>query len=222
MKNLNPYDQEQFQAEFETTQTFQALKQKYNRVSFDKFFENNRMLPTPRHIYAGGYPTEVSAVPWYYLNYLNNSKLVVDLGCGVNFFKPYFSNFVGIGAENQDSAFFGDLHDFVDDDFYKEHIGAYDSVFSINALHFQPLKNLRNICINFSNILKPGGRGFLSLNVKRMLEQAYFKHLLSTDLDSWVRGQLTNFPEKILVLDIDFSVLDAWMDGNIRIVFEKS
>jgi hypothetical protein len=71
-------------------------------------------------------------------------------------------------------------------------------------------------------MLVSGGRGFLALNAKRMLEKSSsLANLDGENLDNWVRSQFDNFPCKILVFDIDFSVLDAYMDGNIRIVFEK-
>jgi hypothetical protein len=222
MQNLNAYNQEQFQQQFQATETYQILNKKYDHVCFVKFFETVVANPTPRQVHAGGYCTAVSAVPWYYLNYLDSTKPMVDLGCGMNFFKPYFSNIIGIGAEKNDK-FYGDIHDYVDEEFYAGHVGLYESVFSINALHFAPLANLRDICIKFSNMLAPGGRGFLALNVKRMLEHNVpDKDLSKYGIDTWIRKQFENFPCTIIVFDLDTSVLDAYMDGNIRIVFEKN
>jgi hypothetical protein len=225
MQNLNPYNQLEFQTKFKQTHTFSQLDQKYDNIHFDKFFElveQQRPTYTPRQVYAVGYPTSISAVPWYYLDYLDSSKTVVDLGCGMNFFKPYFPNLIGIDNNYFDKSFAADVDDYVDDDFYQNHVDTYDSVFSINALHFHPLENLRNICLNFTNMLVSGGRGFLTLNAKRMLEKSSSLATLDGEnLDKWVRSQFDNFPCKILVFDVDLSVLDAYMDGNIRIVFEK-
>ena len=217
-QNVNPYNQIDFQNNFQKTKTFELLKSKYT-VYFDKFFEKFITTSTPRHHHSFA---KISAVPWYYLNYLDSSKQIVDLGCGCNFFKPYFPNLHGIGAENIPELFFGDEHDFVDDKFYQGHVDAYDSVFSINSLHFAPLETLQTTCINFCNMLKPGGRGFLALNVQRMLERSEtLRGLHNEDLDAWIRNQFNDFPFKILVFDVDLSMPDAWMDGNIRIVFEK-
>jgi hypothetical protein len=221
MQNLNPYNQTEFQTKFKQTHTFSLLDQKYDNVYFDKFFESIEPYYTPRQMYAGGYPTAISAVPWYYLTYLDSSKTIVDLGCGMNFFKPYFPNLLGIDTGDV-KRFSADINDYIDDEFYQNHINTYDSLCSINALHFCPLENLRDICLNFSNMLVSGGRGFLALNAKRMLEKSSsLANLDGENLDNWVRSQFDNFPCKILVFDIDFSVLDAYMDGNIRIVFEK-
>jgi hypothetical protein len=221
MKNLNPYNQSEFQDKFRQTQIFSMLVQKYDNICFEKFFETHHFYPTPRHIYAGGYPTNVSAVPFYYLQYLDQSVQMVDLGCGMNFFKPYFLNLKGISPDTK-MLYMADENDIVDDDFFKNHVGVYQSVFSINALHFHPMENLRDICLKFSAMLAPGGRGFLALNLQRMIDRSSSNHNLSQqELDNWVRKQFENFPCKILVFDVDLSVLDAFMDGNIRIVFEK-
>ena len=222
MENLNPYPKETFEKFFKQTSTFDLLQQKYNYISFDKFFERNRYYNThltPRHQMS---MSRVSAVPFYYLQYLDHSVQIVDLGCGMNFFKPYFKDLYGIGAEKHPDDFFADEHAVVVDAFYQNHIDTYTSVFSINALHFHPLETLQNICLNFSNMLKSGGRGFLALNIKRMLEQSTsFDKWSNQQLDHWIRSQFVEFPHKIIVFDLDLSMKDAWMDGNIRIVFEK-
>jgi len=227
MQNLNSYNEKTFQIEFEKTDTFLLLKQKYNRIFFKKFFENEIISTyTPRHIHSLG-ESRISAVPWYYLNYLDTSGLIVDIGCGVNFFKPFFKNLHGIGAEDPLNttgrhSFYGDEHGVVDDKFYQNHYGLFHSMFSINALHFQPLENLRNLCLNFCSMLKVGGRGFLTLNSARLVEHSvYLKHLDGQLLDQWIRNQFDDFPHKILVFDVDLFRKDAWMDGNIRIVFEN-
>jgi hypothetical protein len=220
MENLNPYDQTSFEQKFKKTKIFELLDQKYDEITFAKFYEpiiSSRYI-TPRQNAA---MTIVSAVPFYYLQYLDQSVQMVDLGCGINFFKTFFPNVLGIGAE-QGNNFFGDLRDFVDDDFYKGHESVYYSVFSINALHFHPLEKLQDICIKFSNTLQSGGRGFLAMNVQRMLERTeLFNDYSLEDLDLWIRSQFKDFPTKIVVFDVDLSQQDAWMDGNIRIVFEK-
>jgi hypothetical protein len=224
MKNINAYNQQQFQHEFEKTKTFRKLNEDYRHVFFDKFLESKyKILHTPRHRLSLGW---VTATSWHYLNKLDPDVEMFDLGCGMNFFKPYFPNVIGIGAEDNPNQFFGDIHDFVDTDFFQGHINAYKSVFSINALHFRPLENLRNLCINFSQMIKPGGKGYLALNTARMYDQSLkqsltLKHLAASDIEPWIRDQFNDFPCDIEVFDVDLSEYDAWLDGNIRIVFKK-
>ena len=222
MQNLNAYDQESFELKFKKSKTYDLLKQKYDEILFDKFVEPIWFTGcyTARQHFT---KTKTNVVPWYYLDYLDASATVVDLGCGCNFFKPYFPNLIGIGAEDEPEKFFGDIHDFVDDDFYQNHVGAYKSVFSINALHFHPLENIRSVCENFSNMLEPGGRGFITINAQRMIDRSTtMANISNADAERWIRSQFDNFPNKILVFDLDLTVVrDAWMNGNIRIVFEK-
>lgn len=220
MQNLNPYNKDKFRDTFILTNTYKELKKDYHYVSFDKFLEARFMnISTPRQHIGLNW---ASAVPWYYLNYLDFDSEMVDLGCGYNFFKKYFHSVIGIGAEDREDQFFGDVHDFVDDEFFQNHVDAYNSVFSINALHFHPLETIRTICENFCNMIKPGGRGFLALNAQRMIERGdAFKNFSSQRLDQWIRSQFNNFPNKILVFDVDLATQDAWLDGNIRIVFER-
>jgi hypothetical protein len=190
---------------------------------------NNR---TPRQIDATG---KVSVKCFYYLKFLTekNPKNIYDLGCGWNFFKRYIPNIIGIGAEDNGSGcFYGDLYDKFNDTFVGKHQNYFESIFSINALHFSPLENLKKIILDFVSIIKPGGRGFLSLNLQRMKEHSEhkFDHFSVLDFDQYVRDQLVEIPVKYLCIDIDFedhpkslySGIDESMDGNIRLVFEKN
>lgn len=218
MQNINEYNSETFRKSFELTETYSLLKQQYDYVNFLKFFEHGLQSFTYRQWMA---MSQVSAVPWYYINYLDTNECVYDLGCGMNFFKPYFKNVKGIDWKHRNVPFLADELGHVNDGFYQKNHQSYMSVISINALHFHPLSELRNICIKFSDLLKSGGRGFLSLNFQRMLERSEeFKNSEISLIEEYVRNQFDNFPFKILVLDIDLSVPDAAMDGNIRLVFE--
>jgi hypothetical protein len=96
-------------------------------------------------------------------------------------------------------------------------------VFSINALHFRPLSNLRLIYEEFISMVKPGGRGFLSVNMQRMLEREQVSSMQKNQniLDQYVRKQLDNLPCTYLIFDVNLNPLDEWLDGNIRLVFER-
>lgn len=218
MQNINEYNSETFRKSFELTETYSLLKQRYDYVNFLKFFEHGLQSFTYRQWMA---MSQVSAVPWYYINYLDTNECVYDLGCGMNFFKPYLKNVKGIDWNHSHVPFLADEIGLVNDEFYKEKNQSYQSVISINALHFHPLEELKNISIKFANLLVPGGRGFLSLNFQRMRERSKDFHVSEkNDIEEWIRNQFDNFPFKIIVLDVDLSVPDASMDGNIRMVFE--
>jgi hypothetical protein len=105
-------------------------------------------------------------------------------------------------------------------------------VFAINALHFVPLSQLQSTVENFISMVAPGGRGFISLNLQRMVERSSDDFLISNfdslrptnqQFDYFVRQSLNDLPcRKILVFEVDvLNSLNDVMDGNIRIVFER-
>jgi hypothetical protein len=167
----------------------------------------------------------------YYLNFLleKNPKVIVDIGCGENLFKKLISNIHGINP-TMESQLVDEL-DFFDEVFSRGHTDAYESVFSINAVHFVSLIDFKKRILEFYNIVKPGGRGFVTFNTARMLEHTSThdcQHLFATETPT--TQQLTQYVKTILSnLSINFLVTDVLIDdaadetinGNIRLVFEK-
>ena len=168
--------------------------------------------------------TWFSAIPFYYIEWLQeiNPEKIYDLGCGWNIFKKYYPNIIGVGAENPDNeSFFADIHDYVDDDYILGHQEYFESVFSICALHFIPLSDIRKRVLDFASMIKHGGRGWLSLNAARMVERdPEFKDKDTLFIEKYCKEQLIGLPDLVL-LDIDLTILDEFMDGNIQILFDK-
>lgn len=136
-------------------------------------------------------------------------------------------NFPKLFAEN---IFYGDIHGVVDDRYISEHQNYFQSVFSVCALHFYPLYMFKKIVVDFASMIKPGGRGFLSLNLQRMIDltsenflQTKFSTIspTSAQYDSFLRTELATIDLKFLILDVDLTFVDESMDGNIRLVIEK-
>lgn len=225
--DINKYNSIKFEKEFKTTDLYQHLKKDYDILSFDYHYTSYQR--TPRQ-YEGDrqYITKFSVVPFYYLKFLTdaNPGEIYDLGCGWNIFKKYIPNIIGIGAENTQDTFFGDIRDFVDDDYIENHQNYFESVFSINALHYIPLNDIRQRVLDFGSMIKDGGCGFIALNCKRMLEFENIRNSSSSDIDciilaEQIRVKLADLPFKLDVFEVDLSVLDNCMDGNIRIVIKK-
>lgn len=232
MNNLNPYNPINFKEEFSKTHLHETIRNDFELVLYGDDWDEVVNGRTPRQIAATG---AISVKCFYYLKFLTekNPKNIYDLGCGWNFFKRYIPNIIGIGAEdNSRECFYGDLYDKFDDTFVGKYQNYFESIFSINALHFSPLWNLKKIILDFVSIIKPGGQGFLSLNLARMkeLSQNKFDHFSVSDFDQYVRDQLVEIPVKYLCIDIDFekhhnnwhSGMNEAMDGNIKLVFEKN
>jgi hypothetical protein len=224
--NINPYDPVEFEQVFVNTTIYKELVKDFDIVSFDNYFSAYEM--TPRQFIGDcTHKTIFSAVPFYYLEFLTNQQpdTIYDLGCGWNVFKRYISNIVGVGAEPADSPYYyADLQDSVDADYVKGHQSYFKSVFSINALHYHPLSDIRRVVTEFVSMLAPGGTGFLALNLQRMYErdQVKFQNFSSQDLDEYIRTELSDVDWEYKVFDVDVSVPEASLDGNIRMVCQRT
>jgi SAM-dependent methyltransferase len=229
IQNINPYDSAQFKKQFESTDICRKVSKDFDELWWDqriKFFDSL----TPRHA-VSTVTVGFSMIPFYYLQRLleKNPTSIYDLGCGANLFKKYIPNIIGVdksvGADHESNhqLCYPDIEDRVNPNYIKTHQNYFESVFSINALHFRPLSELRLVYEEFISMVAPGGRGFLSVNIQRMIELE--KNLLPKDnninYDLYVRTQLADLPCEYLIFDINLSIMDEWLDGNIRLVFEK-
>ena len=230
MKNLNDYKSKQFYESFKDSDITLKVTEDFDCLLWDKHFvQDADHNITPREYHGNRSSmrkTKFSMVPFYYLLPLleNNSAQIYDLGCGWNIFKKYIPAIIGVGAEDSKSCYFyGDKSDLVDDNYIKNHCSYFESVFSINALHFSPIENIRQRVLDFSSMVKTNGKGFIALNSARMIEQSAddrFKNG-TINIDRFVRQELDNMPFQYLIFDVDFTVMDEYMNGNIRLVFKK-
>jgi hypothetical protein len=227
MQNFNEYNQLEFEKKFSKSDLYEVLKKEYNLLDFSKSWRADQ-FGTPRQEWACPTKKSVfSVVPFYYLEFLTNQhpKKIYDLGCGWNIFKKYIPNIIGIGGElPSNKYFFADEHGIIDDDFVQNHQSYFESVFSINALHFIPLSDLKKCLERFYSMIAPNGTGWISLNVQRMIERDRLKfgskdHLY---LDSYIRDELADLDIKFQVVDIDLGILNEYMNGNIRLVMHKA
>jgi SAM-dependent methyltransferase len=181
-------------------------------------------------------PKKFSMIPLWYLDFLASEKptKIVDIGCGANLFKPLIKKIYNIdcyGIDPTPGNPAADEFNFFDSDFSQGHTEFYQSVFSINALHFVPLFEFSTVVGLFHNIVAKGGRCFLALNSCRMLECTSTQWLLNTfgkkipdslQVQEYVLEQLSILNIDFLVTDVLITeCADEWMDGNIRMVFKK-
>jgi hypothetical protein len=144
-------------------------------------------------------------------------------------FKKLIPNIYGIDPTPNNRL--ADEFDFFDADFSQGHTDAYESVFSICALHFISLVDFEKRILEFYNIVAPGGRGFITFNVMRMVERTSAQDLQTLfSSNSPTTDQLTQYVESILNnLSINFllvevlinDVADEPFNGNIRLIFNK-
>jgi hypothetical protein len=193
-------------------------------MTFDMFV--NKLNITHRSAYES---TLVSMVPFWYINFLLEKypNQVIDMGCGSNTFKKYIPFVHGIDPVD----YHADEIDFFDAQFSRGHTEAYESVMSINALHFISLSDYGLRLREFANIIKPGGRGFVTFNVERMKEHtsdSEFTSLFSSatpdnkQLSNYILSETKSNLQNILVYDNFLNECkDEHLNGNIRIVFDK-
>jgi hypothetical protein len=209
------------------------LARDFSHITWDSHCDIYKTF-TPRQFLGDTSKNIFSAVPFYYLEYLleTNPKQIYDLGCGWNIFKKYITNIIGVGEEDPTASnYYGDEHGRVDQNYIDSHQDYFESVFSINALHFIPLLSMRKRVIDFISMIAPGGRGFITLNLLRMIDRSSDEFLIDTfgtlrptnqQFDTYVRNALSDLPCKCLVFDVDvLNSLNDVMEGNIRLVFEK-
>jgi hypothetical protein len=144
-------------------------------------------------------------------------------------FKKLIPNIHGIDPEPGNHL--ADEFDLFDADFSQGHTDAYESAFSINALHFISLKDFEKRILEFYNIVAPGGRGFITFGVMRMVERTSAQDLQTLfSSNSPTTEQLTQYVKTVLnSLTINFLLAEVLINdgvneiinGDIRLIFEK-
>jgi hypothetical protein len=223
--NLNEYDEIVFKNYFENSELYHQLAKDFDILLWDKFLDGI-MSYTPRQ-QRGDRMFTLS--PFYYINKLTetNPNKIYDLGCGWNIFKRYIPNVIGVDARKE----YVDIQTTINEEYVATHQEYFESVFSICSLHFYSLSNLEKNIKDFVSMVKKNGRGFLSLNLERMIERTTIEENISlfatenpSDIqyDQYIRDIVGKISCKYLIVDIDIhKCRDDFMNGNIRLVFEK-
>jgi len=125
---------------------------------------------------------------------------------------------------------YGDIDGYVDDNYVACHQNYFESVFSICALHFHPIDQFCKVVEDFASMVQINGRGFISINLQRMIDSSSTELLISlfgnvqptqAQLDQYVRYELDKINLEWLIIDVDLMVVADSMNGNIRLVFKK-
>jgi hypothetical protein len=252
LENINCYDKNKFESEFKNHLIYEKLYENYEKLIFvdsldflfglhNKIKRAYKIPLTPRRTLTFSI---FDVVPFYYLQYLMelNPEKIYDIGCGCNIFKKYIPNIIGIDVPESKLKCVKnnvDLYDNLDDSFYIKNFEQFESAFAICSLHFYPFSDIRNRVLQFSSLISEGGRGFITLNIARMLEEENEKYsnfnfkflsdvkykkspIILEYLELFVREQLYNLPLNIEVFECSISeCFDSYLNGNIRLVFTK-
>jgi hypothetical protein len=129
-----------------------------------------------------------------------NPSKIADVGCGINYVKKYIPGVVGFDKNSK-----ADYQEFFDDEFIDKHRHEFDCAFAVNSVHFIPLEKFKDRIIEFSKIIKPGGRGYLAFNMIRIIQNTTSKILPIKKYVEYIDQEIAhikNLPGiKILVYD---------------------
>jgi hypothetical protein len=228
MRNINEYDEVKFEEEFANSNVAQAIQKDFDLLVWDKYL--------PKHVYATERQFLGSRIctmtSFYYINKLleKNPDVIYDFGCGWNLFKKYIPNVIGIGPENPDDphSYYADHYDIFDEDFANNHQAQYESAMAICSLSYRPLTEIAHTVKSFMSMIKPGGRGYIALDISPMVgreDPAVLDDVFGTttpifhEVEDYVREKLGELSCEYLIVDFDGEINDAY-DGNLRLVFE--
>lgn len=231
---INGYDSDKFKSSIEGTthhakilelEQHKNFKISYERTYDGKFFTGH--LLTPREYY---YHPRLTVCSLYYINFLAELEpdQIIDIGCGMNNWKDFYPNIYGIDSEHPAA----DRIEKFDHDFSLRNTESHQCAFTIGGLVFNSFATIKDQMLDFINIIKPGGRGYMSFNVGRMLAHFTSKEDFVKILgkDSPTTLEISEYCDKIIselpvtLLVVDNLILERYnefMDGNLRIVFEK-
>ena len=162
----------------------------------------------PRNIFT---KKNITLLPFFFIDkFITKDKdpeQVIDIGCGVNFYKQFYPNVYGVdphdyGPNTRDSN--------LDSDWYQRHYNKCKKIISTNALHFIDVKYLKHRIDQFKKLLTPDGVGYMSLNYARIEGDK------NVDKINEILGQ-NNF---VFVLNFSQHKSECALDGNIHLIVE--
>jgi hypothetical protein len=178
--------------------------------------------------------TLISIVTFYYLQFLQeiNPEKIYDIGCGWNLWKRYIPNIYGIDCKGK----FADEIVTYNEKWITEHERQLEAAFTVNidiGLKLNEPCTFRNVSeqiLYFSRIIKPGGRGYISLAAWGLLRYTDLDWYKETECNPYdpqniidkVKEIILNLPLNIIALDCEFDIFRnvPSHDGELRIVFE--
>lgn len=243
---INGIDYKKFEDEFLETDIGKKILKDFDIVTCSahnmpsiifmrhKFDTTCRELLGSNNLFVKKPMTMVSIVTFYYLQFLQeiNPTKIYDLGCGWNLWKKYIPNIHGVDCNSP----YADEIAFYNSDWVNRHERKLDAAFTINMdvglKENTPctFANLVDQIMEFSKIIKPGGRGYISIAAWGLLhftDRSWYKENNCNPYDPESIKQktmemLAELPIKIICLDCEFDIFTnvPAHDGEMRLVFE--
>ena len=181
------------------------------------------MTPRENWLHRGFIPLD----SFFMIDYMvkrTNVFPIIDIGCGMNLFKHFFDV---IGLDKLPTA---DIDGYFDEDYVKDNKNKYGGAMAINSLHFIPIYEVKNSIKWLADVIKPGGYGYVTYNVRRLIEhtdQRFIElHALdqSHKISNYLFSSISNIGSDIEILyylDKITEIPSETIDGNLRILFRK-
>jgi len=242
---INGIDYEKFASSFLQTDIGKQIEQDFDSITCtpnndpsiivlkNKCGSTCRELLGSNDIKVKNPNTTMSIVTFYYLNLLQEIKpnKIYDIGCGWNIWKSYMPNIHGVDTWSN----YADEVGHYNSEWVEQRKGQLEAAFTINmdiGLSQEPatFDNIGDQILEFAQLLKPGGRGYISLAGWALLkftsddwyEQNHCSPYNPTLLQQKTKEIMESLPLKIIALDCEFDLLKNMPghDGELRVVFE--
>lgn len=131
---------------------------------------------------------------------------VIDVGCGINSFKPLIANLVGIDPAFGQADYQTTIEDFVTEQ-------RFDVAFCLGSINFGSAENIRNQIKCVVNLLNPDARIYWRVNPGR--KDHGNRECQTIDFFPWSEKLLVEYAQ-----EFGFSAVDIKQDLNNRLYAE--
>lgn len=240
IEQINPYDSSNWKQKFSIL--FPDIAKDYDHIIYT--YKEMNVLKAALHHTVYEKPSVVlekydilNATPYYYLQWIleKNPDIVVDIGCNHNPFKKLIPNIIGIddgSCADTNAKDYLKMH--FNEEFASMHQSMCDAVVSINTIHFSPIWTIKSKLLALSQLVRNGGRAFVSFNAETWLMSTskdeienYFGRFPNFEcMLEYIYLQVKDTKLNFLVSDwpichvTEHSPIRDDLNGNIRLVFE--
>ena len=203
---------------------YKKLQKDYEHLFLDFYYNNLSFKFETNKIHRQGW-FDNSVLYYSIFIYLNSiisdsHKKIADVGCGYNFLKKYFSNVIGY-----DKKEFADYQEYFDNQFILKHQDEFDVAIAINSIHYVSLEDFSSRINDFGKIIKPGGYGFVTFNLQRMIEKTDKKFLENynsiEDFYNYINQEVKKINYKISVYDNLLMYIKKLVDNDRYKLYKK-
>lgn len=213
--------------DFQQTDLWSYLEDEYDYIL--DWYDTSQLstFTLPRKLLT----SKITSLIGFYLieNYLNKEEQIVDIGCGINYWKNYY-DIHGVdpfyfphAVNDYDvdiTSAVGKLPDVKTFDlkshvsYYEKNKGKFKNIMTQCALHFD--SDIGKTMKDFYGLLGSNGKGFASLNLKRLFEIDG-----STSLTRQLNKlrEIEDIIQEVIVIE---TPTNNSLDGNLHIVFKTA